>query len=414
MNALRLELWHEGGPRDERYVLAAAVAADRADPHRAQPDPRGTYRWLVSDGGAVVASRGYSALFEEWQSTVAGQGDEVRTRMAESHTVPWIPGARLQLQRRSAGGFATVFETRLPATAQPAPPPPAREWRALHGTHGPTFLLVAEGYAAADREDFFAQADTACRLLLATEPFASRGARLQVAALFVPSRASGIPATPGSADDGTNFASAYGTLGMARYLVSHDLHALHRAVAGVRWDALVILAHAPHYGGSGIFNAYACAAAAMDPADFAYVLPHELGHSFGGLGDEYFGKEITYSVDGEDPWEAWEPNVSALDAQGRVKWSHHLAAGTPVPTPWQHAEFSRLMRELTEPAANRDAVAALLAAEPRRGQVGAFEGARYRARGMYRPETDCRMFSKTATRFCAVCQAAFEQALDQA
>lgn len=414
MHALRLELWHEGGPRDERYELAAAVAATRADPHRSQPDPRGTYRWVLFDGAEVIASRGYSALFEEWQSTVAGRPDTVRTRMAESHTVPWVPGARLELQRRTGQGFATVHSMRLPATAQPAPPQPARTLRTLHGTRGPCFLLLAEGYAEAERTAFDAHADTACRLLLQTEPFASRAGALRIASLFVASPRSGIPATPGNAGDGTLFASAYGTFEMERYLVCHDLHALHRTVAGVEWDALVVLANGPHYGGSGIFNAYACAAAAMDPTDFAYVLPHELGHSFGGLGDEYFGKQITYSVDDEDPWEAWEPNVSALDAQGRVKWSHLLPPGTEVPTPWRHEDFCRIQREVTEPAANRDQVAALLAAEPSLGRVGVFEGARYRARGMYRPEVDCRMFSKTARRFCAVCQAAFAAALDTA
>jgi hypothetical protein len=406
--ALRLELWHAGGPGHEHYQLAACHAAGRADPHcRGRAADQGSYRWLLDDAGQAMASRGYSTLFEEWQSTVAGLGDQPTMRMSESHTVPWLPGARLRLQRRARQGFDTVFEMRLPMFAEgvaPAPAPPPREWSALHGDCGPTFLLVAEGFAAADRDSFFGHAANACRQLLQTEPFASCRDRIRVSALFIACRKSGIAEELDLLADGSNFASAYGTFGMARYLVCNDQHTLHRAVAGVPWDTLVVLANGTSYGGSGIFNSYACVAAAMDAADFAYVLPHELGHSLGGLADEYFGKPIAYAVVGEDPWYSWESNVSVIDAQRRVKWHNLLSLGTSVPTQWQHAEFCRISSQVKDQPANRDQIAALLAAEPELGRLGVFEGARYRAHGVYRPEVDCRMFSKSATRFCAVCQ----------
>jgi hypothetical protein len=53
--------------------------------------------------------------------------------------------------------------------------------------------------------------------------------------------------------------------------------------------------------------------------------------------------------------------------------------------------------------------------EPLQGRVGAFEGARYLARGCTGPPRlpDVRMFSKTATRFCAVCQQAMVDVLDE-
>jgi hypothetical protein len=413
--AIRLEFWHVGGPRNERYVLACAYAAAHADPHlRGRAAQQGTYRWVLELDGETVASRGYSALFEEWQTTVTAQDGTQVMQMPESHTVPWVLGSRLKLQRRSRGGFVTLLEMSLPHSASVAPaiPPPIREWRAIHGDRGPTFLLVAEGYAQEDRDCFFTHAATACRVLLKVEPFASRMDRIRVAALFVPCRISGIAAKLDPATDGSNFASAYGTFGMARYLVCNDQHALHRAVAGVPWNTLVVLANGTAYGGSGIYNAYACVAAAMDTEDFAYVLPHELGHSFGGLADEYFGKQVAYIVADEDPWEAWEPNVSALDAQGRVKWQDLLPQDTPVPTPWQHAEFCRISRYVTAQPANRDQIAGLLSVEPTLGRLGVFEGARYRANGMFRSEVDCRMFSKSATRFCAICQETLLGAID--
>jgi hypothetical protein len=39
--------------------------------------------------------------------------------------------------------------------------------------------------------------------------------------------------------------------------------------------------------------------------------------------------------------------------------------------------------------------------------VGAFEGAAYEAKGLYRPEVDCIMFTRSEA-FCAVCKRAIE------
>ncbi len=46
------------------------------------------------------------------------------------------------------------------------------------------------------------------------------------------------------------------------------------------------------------------------------------------------------------------------------------------------------------------------------GHVGAFEGAAYEARGLYRPETDCIMFTRHPVGFCRVCRRAIERIID--
>ena len=53
----------------------------------------------------------------------------------------------------------------------------------------------------------------------------------------------------------------------------------------------------------------------------------------------------------------------------------------------------------------------LFAKEKYFGKVGAFEGANYEARGYYRPEVDCIMFTRT-NHFCAVCRRAIERVID--
>lgn len=418
--ALRIDFFHRATPRSEAYEIAGWAASNAADPHLGgRLDPRGGHRWSLRDAtGRVLASRGFSTLLEEWQSTVVGQDDSVTGEFRETHVVPLVPGATLRLEKRGPGDvFETLLEQGLPdaAALPPAPEPPPRSLRWLHGDASRRpILFVAEGYAAGEAEAFFERAERATQVLLAASPFAEQRERLAMAALHLASPLSGIPAQPGEAVAGTCFGTHYGTFGMARYMVAEDLHALHRAVDGIPHVTLVLLCNSPVYGGSGIFNSNASLGAHMDETDFAYVLPHELGHSLGGLGDEYFGKEITYTTDLEAAGVPWEPNVSLLDAQGRPKWGAQADAALPLPTPWQHEAFMAILAAGAPPAEQREQVAALLAQEPSYGRVGAFEGARYLARGLFRPEVDCRMFSKSATRFCSVCQQAMVQVLDEA
>ena len=54
----------------------------------------------------------------------------------------------------------------------------------------------------------------------------------------------------------------------------------------------------------------------------------------------------------------------------------------------------------------------MLAAERHARAVGAFEGAMYEARGYYRPQADCIMFTRNPVPFCAVCRRALTAVID--
>jgi hypothetical protein len=102
-----------------------------------------------------------------------------------------------------------------------------------------------------------------------------------------------------------------------------------------------------------------------------------------------------------------------------------VAQGTPLPTPWQKEEFERASRAYQERRAkiraenrpeevmealfreNRAFELKLFGKEQYAGKVGAFEGANYEAKGYFRPEVDCIMFTRSAA-FCAVCRRAIE------
>jgi hypothetical protein len=69
-----------------------------------------------------------------------------------------------------------------------------------------------------------------------------------------------------------------------------------------------------------------------------------------------------------------------------------------------------LVEELMRQAAARQATLLAKNHPPRR--IGFFEGANGYARGAFRSEADCIMFSLQTRYFCSACEAALERAID--
>jgi hypothetical protein len=107
-----------------------------------------------------------------------------------------------------------------------------------------------------------------------------------------------------------------------------------------------------------------------------------------------------------------------------------VTPGTPLPTPWAKDELEaydadyqkrrQAIRAANRPEAEMDALfreamarsTAILAKSPYAKNVGAFEGANYEAKGAYRPQVDCIMFSRNVSWFCEVCRRALNNILD--
>jgi len=152
---------------------------------------------------------------------------------------------------------------------------------------------------------------------------------------------------------------------------------------------------------------------------------HEFGHHFAGLADEYYTSAVSYAPATERV-EPWEPNATALLDPAKLKWKDLVAADTPIPTPWKKDEFEKYslaiqkrrgeIRKQKLPESVMEALfreelqheQATFRKEKYFGRVGAFEGSIYEAKGYYRPEVDCIMFTRT-NHFCAVCRRAIER-----
>ena len=173
--------------------------------------------------------------------------------------------------------------------------------------------------------------------------------------------------------------TTFDTFFSPRYLTTSNLKKMRDVAALAPYDTIVIMVNSNRYGGGGIFGTYSIFTSDSDYAE--YVLIHEFGHGFGGLGDEYYTSSTGYVEDAfyAKGLEPWEPNITAEVDAKKLKWKKLLTPNVPIPTP-DTAEY--------------DAV------------VGLFEGAGYRAKGLYRATRNSKMFHKGLLEFGPVNEAA--------
>jgi hypothetical protein len=217
----------------------------------------------------------------------------------------------------------------------------------------------------------------------------------------------------------------YGSGEAERTLAARDNRALQELASVVPYDFLLILANAHRYGGSAVFGGPAVVA--IDSARARYLVVHEVAHTIGGVADEYYlpaagGPAYTGSV------EPWNPNVTI--GSGRGKWRHLLDESRLKPRRWNKSEyesyFSNYVKRyfaLRARHADESAVeqlmedsaaqaAALLARNANPRKIGLFEGANGYARGVFRSEVDCIMFSLQTNYFCSACSSAIERMIE--
>jgi len=437
---LRFDYFHSGVAKEEHVSLDGLRLEGDWPGSRVRlldDSNLGKYLFEVIDPGTnqAIWSRGFSSIYGEWETTgEAGAG--VWRTFHESMRFPESRGrVQLVLKKRAAdGAFREIYST----LADPASrfvdrsPVPATGtvWSVFES--GPPavkvdLLILGDGYTAAGKGKFHADVKRLTDALFATEPFKSHRSDFNVRAIDIPSPASGVTDPRTATWRKTPLGLAYNAFDSERYMLTFADQAVREIAAQAPYDALVLLSNSRKYGGGGIYNLWNTAA--VDSAESAYLLVHEFGHSFAGLGDEYYTSQVSYETFNPAGSEPWEPNVTALLDPKNVKWKDLVTAGTPLPTPWNQEDYDKIVlayekkrRELREKGAPEEQMEALfqeirekttpmLRAEKYFGRVGAFQGASYEAKGLYRPEADCIMFSRNPKTYCGVCARAIERAI---
>jgi hypothetical protein len=437
---MRVDYDHTGNATEERFSLDRVVVEPLewpGNPVRPLDDTNlGKYFFEVADKatGHVLYSRGFASIYGEWETT--GEAKERYRTFSESLRFP-APSAPVKIvvrKRDAKNAFRDVWTTvvdpkdRFVDDSKPPSPGPLIELQ----RNGPPsekvdFLILGDGYTSAERGKFEKDARRLMEILFAVSPYKERRSNFNVWGLCPPAEQSGISRPSTGVHRRSRVGATYDAFGTERYMLTFENRSFRDVTSFAPYEFVEILANSNTYGGGGIFNLYSTVAA--DSAWAPYIFVHEFGHHLAGLADEYFTSETAY-LPPEGLPEPWEPNVTTVKDPAGLKWKDLVSSATPVPTPWNKEAFElhsrdvqkrrRAIRAANRPEAEMDALFRAQQVEETRmpgrekfaGAVGAFEGAMYEARGYYRPQADCIMFSRDEVPFCAVCRRALDRIID--
>jgi len=437
---MRVDYLHSGNASEEHFRLDRIVLEPfewPGHPARAIDDTHlGKYFFEVLDRktGRVLYSRGFASIYGEWEET--REAKERDQTFSESVRFPAPTGpVQILIEKRDAqNAFQKIWELSLDPKDKgvgDAKPPPPGPLLAIEN-HGPSankvdFLILGDGYTALERGKFEKDAHRLVDILFSMSPFRERRTDFNVWGLCPPAAESGISRPSTGIHRRSPVGASYDAFGSERYILTFENMALRDIASFAPYEFIEILTNSNTYGGGGIFNLYSTVAA--DSLWSPYVFIHEFGHHFAGLADEYYTSDVAYEPSAERV-EPWEPNVTLLRDPRGFKWSDLISPGTPVPTPWSKEAFEAESREYQKkrrqiraerrPEEDMDALfteekqveSKLLSSDEYSAKVGAFEGALYEARGYFRPQEDCVMFTRDDVPFCAACRRAIDRVID--
>ncbi|WP_370091548.1 M64 family metallopeptidase [Streptacidiphilus sp. MAP12-20] len=205
-------------------------------------------------------------------------------------------------------------------TPASAAAPPARvAGTAMLVDNGPaanriTLVLIGDGYTADELPRFRAQAAATWQALSSVEPFRTYASYFDVRRVDLVSPESGLgPSSP----LGMHFDCG----GTPRLLCADDAAVSHYAGPTVGPTYMIALADSNAYGGAGGSGVTTLSAGSKDASR---IIQHEMGHTVGGLGDEY---------DAAPGGQSDFPNLSTQDASAlssaHAKWWRWLGAADP-------------------------------------------------------------------------------------
>lgn len=235
-------------------------------------------------------------------------------------------------------------------------------------------VFLGDGYTADEQELFHEHARAKWLAIRDTEPFKEYAQYFNVWMVDVVSPESGVdndPRPPTMRD--TALDMGFYCQGTERALCVDEAKALAAAEAAPAADQIVVLANSTKYGGVG----GTVATSSGGSAAASLITVHELGHSLGGLADEYdyyyragVSEDSTQDVTIPLPYLVYpEP------ALGEPDGPNITAAGTAEELLTGELKWWRWVGEES----------------PDGGPVGAYEGAGYYRYGLYRPTQDSLM-----------------------
>jgi hypothetical protein len=436
---MRFDYFHSGNAKEERFSWGRVVLEPLEWPgnpgHPLDDLNLGKYFFEVRDAanGRPLYSRGFASIYGEWETTQEAKTIDRTFEESVRFPAPDAPVTVVIEKRDATNAFREIWRATIDPKGMfvdPSVPPAPAPLVALQKSGDPAakvdLLILGDGYTRDEEAKYEKDARRLVEMLFSTSPFKEHRSDFNVWGLCPPAAESGISRPSTGVHRRNPVGSTYDAFGSERYVLTFDNRAFREIAQFAPYEFVEILVNGNTYGGGGIFNLYSTVAA--DSVWSPYVFVHEFGHHFSGLADEYYTSDVAYEASGERV-EPWEPNATAMKDPSALKWKDLVSPGTPLPTPWKKVEFEarsheiqakrKAIRAANRPEAEMDALfraereeeTKLLGTDRHSGKVGAFEGADYEAKGYYRPQEDCIMFTRDDVGFCAVCRRALERVI---
>lgn len=344
----------------------------------------GHYKIEVFDsvGTMLLYSKGFSTLFQEWQYT-----PEAKTK--KKAFIQWVsipfPKHTIKVvfyQRSKNGEFISIYSEIISPFLHSIIKEKPDNYPIVDYINNGTcsnkvdIAIVAEGYTLEQMDKFEKDAIRLTDALFNVSPFKENKTLFNVRFIKSPSEEQGTDLPQQNNWKKTAVDTRFYTFETDRYISVYNYSKLGKVLANVPYDQIIVLVNTKAYGGGGIYNYYSIAIADNIYAEHVFI--HEFGHAFAGLADEYDDADDSNADFYNLNIEPWEPNITSLIAFEK-KWKNMVDKKTPIPTP-----FNKNYEKT----------------------IGAFEGAGYKEKGLYRPTPTCIMRTLDKLEFCPVCQKA--------
>lgn len=392
---LRIDLTFAGDASFQKIFLEGMVkecAWSGSKTNLVDPFKYGEYYMEVqTPEGKVIYSKGFNTLFQEWRTTAEAQ--TLQQAFNSSYVIPY-PKNKVVLKVyervKATGMHSQLFSMEIDPADKLISQERANDFKVSQVLYNGDpankvdLLFIAEGYTAEEMEKFRKDAQRFADYLFTMAPYDKHKGDFNIWALESVSEESGTDIPHEGVWKKTAGDSNFYTFRSDRYLTAQNQKTICELATAAPYDALYVIVNSPKYGGGGIYNFYGLSASDCRFAEPVFI--HEFGHSFAGLGDEYYDSSTSYEEFYNLKIEPWEPNITTLVDFGK-KWKDMLGKDAQIPS---------------APLENRRDNTTL----------GVYEGGGYMAKGIYRPVMDCRMKTNTAAAFCPVCQRAIEKMIE--
>ena len=390
---LRLDYFHSGDKENDYYSLDEMIEEPFWGGSKVNLIDKfnyGKYKFEVYDSvsNTLIYSRGYSTLFNEWQTTEEAK----HTTKSFSETVVFPFPKNPVIVKFYASSRKNEWIKKFEYDVNPNNYFIKHERSAEYenfkvlSSGEPSvkvdIVIIPEGYTEDEMDSFKEDCERFAGYLFNSSPFKENKDKFNIWGIEAPSLESGTDIPKKNIWKKTLVNSNFYTFDTERYLMTTDNKTLRDVASNAPYDQIYILANSDKYGGGAIYNHYSISV--TKDKNFEFIITHEFGHGFASLADEYWTSDVAYQDFYPQDVEPTDPNLTTL-VDFDTKWKYLVEEGTPIPTP-DTDQF--------------------------KDKVGAFEGGGYMEKGIYRPMHDCSMKSIKVDGFCPVCKRAIQQMID--